>query len=182
MSESDLRLFFALQPDAMVRAALSTLARSAATASNGRAVIAANLHLTLVFLGEQPSTLLPEIEAAAASVRANAFSLTLDRIDCWRKNGIVWAGAGEIPAPLTALRGDLVGALERRLIASDRRPFAAHVSLARGVASAAAPVPSALAPAIEWPIDAFSLIASTLAQQGPSYRLIAQWPLAVGAA
>jgi RNA 2',3'-cyclic 3'-phosphodiesterase len=181
MSESDLRLFFALQPDATVRAKLSTLAQNVAVANNGRAVIAANLHLTLVFLGEQSSMLLPEIESAAAAVRANAFSLALDRVDCWRKHGIVWAGAGAIPAPLTALREDLVGALVGRRIALDRRPFTAHVSLARGIASAAAPVPSTIAPAIEWPIDAFSLIASTLTQHGPSYRLIAQWPLAVGA-
>ncbi|MDH5265059.1 MAG: RNA 2',3'-cyclic phosphodiesterase, partial [Betaproteobacteria bacterium] len=46
------RLFFALWPDAAARAALADLARATANRYGGRAVPAANLHLTLVFLGE----------------------------------------------------------------------------------------------------------------------------------
>lgn len=180
MAESGLRLFFALQPDATTQAAMSGLAREIATTSGGRAVAAVNLHLTLVFLGEQPSTLLPQIQSAADSIRANAFSLAFDRVDSWRKNGIVWAGASLLPPALATLRRDLVAGLERREIALDNRPFAPHLTLARNIASP--PARTTLAQVIEWPIDAFSLIASTLGQRGPTYRVIARWPLAPGAA
>ena len=48
------RVFFALWPDADARVALAALAREIAARTKGRAPPAANLHMTLAFIGEVP--------------------------------------------------------------------------------------------------------------------------------
>jgi 2'-5' RNA ligase len=47
----DTRMFFALWPDAAARAALAGLAAEVVRGGGGRAPAAANLHLTLAFVG-----------------------------------------------------------------------------------------------------------------------------------
>ena len=60
------RLFCALWPDAATRAALEN-ARSALFPLSGRPVEAANLHVTLVFLGAVDAARLPALIALAGT-------------------------------------------------------------------------------------------------------------------
>ena len=95
-----------------------------------------NLHLTLAFLGELPSSRLPDIEAAmkAAAAGAGEFSLSFDHAGRFRRDGgdIWWLGAADCPA-LTALQSRLASELKSRGFALEDRRFSPHLTLARRV-------------------------------------------------
>src|SRR5437879_4955539 len=118
MNEATQRLFFALWPDASTADALATLAQQVAAESGGRPVAPGNVHVTLAFLGDQPRRIARELSAAAARISAPAFDLVFDRVDCWRKSAIAWAGAQSVPEPLIELHW----ALTRSLLVSGLEP------------------------------------------------------------
>ena len=53
--EAQRRLYFALWPDAALRATIARVAAGPAAVAGGRAVPAADLHVTLAFLGGVPA-------------------------------------------------------------------------------------------------------------------------------
>lgn len=167
------RLFFALWPDAEVRAALDVLARQHAR-RNGRAVVAENLHITLAFVGGVTSRQRACMEVAAARLVAPAFVLTFDRLGFWPRPRILWAGASVMPAALT----DLVAALNTALIPCgyrpESRPFQAHVTLAR---KAHRPPEIREIPPVVWRADAFCLVESVTGERGSAYRVLDRWLL-----
>ena len=79
-----------------------------------------------------------------------------------------------LPPALIALQRALVAALAQSGFATETRPFAPHVTLARHCARAHEPL--ALAPALAWPVDAFALWASG----GGRYEELGRWPLLTG--
>lgn len=167
------RLFLALWPDAGVRAELAALSRGLKL-DGGRRVAPPNLHATLIFLGDRDSAGRACIEQAAAAVRAAAFDLALTDVEWRRRTGIVWLAA-QAPPPLL----DLVAALESALRVCEyspaRRPYHAHVTLARDVARG--PRRQAVSP-IRWRAEAFCLVRSRLTPQGSEYAVLRSWPLA----
>ncbi len=170
------RLFFALMPGAGARAALQALSRRHAS-RRARVVPAADLHLTLVFLGAVGEDLLPRLHAAAARLRGAPCTVTLDRLERWR--GGLLCATGPAPAPLQALHARLV-ALARELgLAVESRPLRAHVTLARGLA-----VPGKLAlpegavvPSVRWRSRSFWLMESRARPGGGRYAAVGQWRL-----
>jgi 2'-5' RNA ligase len=142
--------------------------------TGGRATAPGNVHVTVVFLGARPRENVAELIDRARGIEASPFVLTLDRIDCWRKNGIAWLGASEIPPALALLRASLVAAIAPLGIADAPRPFAVHVTLARKITSS---LHRPLSSPITWPVDALTLVASDTAAEGPVYRVIASLPL-----
>lgn len=167
------RVFFALWPDATTRAALATLAQQHAQ-HNGRVVAADNLHLTLVFVGGVTAAQRVCMEAAAATLVAAPFSVTLDSLGYWLKPKALWAGVETAPSALI----DLVTQLNTALIPCgykpDSRSFKAHVTLAR---KAQRPPDSQQMPPLVWRADDFCLVESVTGEQGSEYRVIARWPL-----
>src|SRR5271169_3164256 len=105
------RVFFALWPDAPVRAMLCELAREIARESGGRPTAPDLVHLTLAFLGEQPAVGVETLRCVGAGIRARAFTLTLDAVGCFPRAGIAWLGASAPQPDLTALQGSLAAAL-----------------------------------------------------------------------
>jgi 2'-5' RNA ligase len=172
-----LRLFFALWPDAAARDSLSRLARDVVARAGGKAPAAANVHLTLAFLGEvDPSREAALLAAGAVAVgRVPAFRLALDCIGTFRGSGIAWAGASRVPAGLEQLAAGLAAALSEGGFAVDPRPFHAHVTLARRCRGR---VRAPIAPPIEWLVERLALNASELSRDGPRYREVGAWPLA----
>jgi 2'-5' RNA ligase len=168
------RLFFALRPDAHERAALAHHAVDIARLTSGRPVPADNLHLTLVFLGERPDSLVPALEAAAAGLRGEAFTLEIDVIDTWRKPGIAWAGPSLMPTALRTLQSELADALALIGIAPEERPYAAHVTLVR---KAQLGYTRTITPALSWLVRDFVLFVSESTRSGVAYRELACWPL-----
>ncbi len=168
------RLFFALWPDPATRAALAVATRYAHTLYGGRATRADTLHLTLRFLGDVAPARIAPLCAGAAGIRAMAFTLTLDHIDCWRHNHIACLGVSEVPAPLSGL----VAALEALAVAAglcaETRPFRPHVTLVRrATCGQENPAPQNLL----WTARDFVLVRSSLRAEGARYQQIGRWPL-----
>jgi len=167
------RLFFALWPDAQAGAALAAAARRVASEAGGRAVPAAKLHLTLVFLGEVRPERLAALRRAAGRVAGPPFEVTLERVGGFARAGVAWAGTRQ-PAPgLLRLQAALADALGEEGFAREARDYAPHLTLARRIAR----VPDAALPApVRWRVRDFALVESRGAE---GYATLAQWPLGV---
>lgn len=168
------RLFFALWPDHRQRAAIQSVSRDALAASGGRAISAENLHATLVFLGNVPGESLDLLTSVAQTLQARPFELLLDRLDTWRKAGMLVLGASDVPPELLELLGELRRGLSAAGFAVEDRSFRLHVTLARK-----ATVNQRLeldAPVI-WPVKDFVLVRSELKPEGSEYTVLRRWPL-----
>jgi len=166
------RLFFALWPDAEVRARLALWARELASVCGGRPTPPENLHLTLVFLGDVGEANVAEVEAAAAKVIPRAAALVLDQPGYWKHHRIAWAGASVVPADLEELVSELRDALAKSRIAFDTKGFVSHVTLLRDVRE-----PRAM-PALEpipWRVEGFGLVQSARSRQGSRYEMRKYW-------
>jgi 2'-5' RNA ligase len=164
------RLFFALDPPPDVRRQVATLQRGLAV--SGRAVPAANFHVTLAFLGMQPPAVIPAAAAVAAGLEFPACEVTLDRIGGFRRAGVLWLGASEIPEALQGFQHELVGALLAAGIGHDRKPWKFHLTLYRKMRS----LPPTMDPvAIRWRLDGFRLVESVSVRRGVEYHAVGAW-------
>jgi RNA 2',3'-cyclic 3'-phosphodiesterase len=171
MAESH-RLFFAVWPDEAAAKSLHEAAREAHVQCGGRLMRRETLHLTLAFLGEIPAGRWIDATAAAAGIAVAPFTVTVDRIEYWKHNRILWAG-GE-SEPLTALASSLQTGLRAAGFQLETRPFVAHMTLLR---DARCPTSPPLAAPITWPVTEFSLVESKLPAAGPQYEVVGRWPL-----
>ena len=171
-----LRLFFAVWPDAAAREALLRLARDTQAVAGGRATAPQSLHVTLAFLGSMADERLPALAAVAAVVAAAArpFALTLDRGGGARaRGGVAWIEAATPPVALLQLQARLAAGLAELGFVPDTRRFRPHVTLARKVVGAAAPVSTPVC----WEVTELVLNASEPAPGGSRYTMLGTWPL-----
>ena len=175
MAAAALRVFFAVWPEPSLRASLAALAAEVAREARGRPTAPENIHLTLAFIGEQPVSRMAPLCALAARVGGQRFAMMLDEIDCFRKAGIAWLGASAPQFELVALQERLANELRARGFPVDERPYAPHLTLARRIEVA---VRRSLGVPIVWKVSSFALMASETKASGPSYRSLAEWPLA----
>jgi 2'-5' RNA ligase len=168
------RMFFALWPEPDVSRRLAFLGKEAQAVTGGRAMRPDTLHLTLAFLGGISPEMAERAVAVATAVQGQAFDLLLDRLECWRHNHIVWAGASVLPAPAVTLAEGLARALRVAGFSLERRPFAAHVTLLR---NARCPETLVHPEPIVWPVRDFVLVESRLLPQGASYEVVGRWSL-----
>ena len=168
------RLFFALWPDEVTRAALNRTGKWLHQHWGGRRMRADTLHLTLAFLGATPAAqrdaLLPQIE----SIQADAFELTLDQPGCWRHNRIGWLGTRQPPSQLAGLVAALQLALQDAGVDFDARPHLPHVTLLRNTAGGERPP----CEPVHWVVRDFVLVASRTDADGAHYEIVRRWPLA----
>ncbi len=163
-----LRLFFALWPDAAARSALARYAQDAQAACGGRLMRPPNLHVTLAFIGDVDAARLDAILAAASTVAPRRLVLDIDRVEYWRHNRIVWAGASAVPDALVALVDELRAALDAAGVRYDRKAWVPHATLLRDARAAALPP---LAP-VAWPVEGFVLVKSV---PGADYAIVREW-------
>lgn len=125
-----MRLFVALPlPDQLSTA----LAAIGGGIPGARWVPAANLHLTLRFIGEVQSWQAQEIDDALATIRTRAFELSVAGVGTFDQGGRVtalWAGV-ERNERLAHLQQKIETALQRAGLPPERRRFAPHITLAR---------------------------------------------------
>lgn len=163
------RVFFALWPDAEVRAAIASR-REASGERPGRPVPDHNLHATLVFLGDQPVGLVDRLIREEPPAGVRPFSLTLDRFGWFARARVAWLGGPAVPAG-ERLVAELAARARAQGIEVDRRPWVPHVTLFRNVRrrpSLAPPEP------LVWPVACFALVESVPKRP---YQVLRTWPL-----
>jgi len=175
-ADAALRTFFALWPDPAARDVLAALANDTAAQAQGRATWAANLHLTLAFLGNVAATRIGGLHAIGGAVAAAVppFTLLLDRVGAFRDAGIAWAGASATPPELERLVQLLSSALAKEGFPTERRTFQPHLTLARRCQR---PAGAGVAVPIAWSVTRIALNASETLRSGARYRALADWPL-----
>lgn len=170
------RLFFALWPDDIVRARLTSV-MDQLPERLGRRVPLRNIHITLVFLGEVTEDVAQGLLGDASKVCAEPFSLVLDHSGWWRGPRVVWLGAEAVPEPLAHLVEQISAVARSHGLQLEERPFRAHLTIARKVARH--PRPIRFAP-IHWQINEFCLMESTQQENGSVYDVRGRWPLTRG--
>jgi 2'-5' RNA ligase len=168
------RVFFALWPDADVQARLAEAAGVMHRTAQGRLTRAANIHLTLVFVGAVSAERHALVLAPPAEVVSGAFVLTLDKCGCWRRKGVVWAAPSRVPDALDVLVANLERWLRAAQFELEVRAFFPHLTLIRDARCTRDSPP--MAP-IEWRVGKFSLVQSQPMSGGSVYRPLGTWPL-----
>jgi len=169
-AEAKHRLFFALWPDDAVRKQLAVLSRQVCD----RPVPAANLHLTLLFLGRVDSTARLCFSRAAGKVKIAPFSFSLDHYGGWARKRIQWLGPSAPPAALGELADALLSAAADCGFNVEKRHFVPHVTLSR---KAKKPVEGALPTSILWCASDFVLAESVSSPDGVRYVVRERWAL-----
>ena len=172
-------MFFALWPPEEIARQLAGIAADFSQAAGGRPTRRETIHLTLAFLGEQPAERLPEVMAAARTVRTAPFELVIDQLGVWRHNRLLWAGCQSLPGELTALVEGLRVALHQVAIRFDEehRRFMPHLTLVRKLPEAAFPPSLPPISPLVWRCERFVLVESALSAAGPNYRVLADFAL-----
>jgi 2'-5' RNA ligase len=169
------RLFFALTPDAATRRRLSTAADQLILVASARAVSAANLHITLAFVGEVPDANLQIFREMGANLRLRQCVTTLSLWDYWPKSQALVLTARNNAQELAVQTDRLRAAVSERVrLRRDARAWRAHVTLARKVAQA--PVLPVISP-IEWISSLFCLMSSSMDGNESVYTVVDSWPL-----
>ncbi|MBY6205758.1 RNA 2',3'-cyclic phosphodiesterase [Halomonas denitrificans] len=165
------RLFFALWPDPSLRSVLVQHGNRL-DAGSGRRVPDANLHLTLVFLGDVPADRIDALETLAGTVAAThrPFTLVLDRYGTFDRARVAWLGGPAVEAGNRLVEDLAAGARDCGLDV-ERRSWRPHVTLRRRIEAA----PDGPAPApIAWRVRDFVLVESI---RGRPYQVLRSWPL-----
>lgn len=177
------RLFFALWPPPAVVRTLTALARQAGEALGGKPTRPETLHLTLVFLGDFPVDRIPQLIAAAQGVKFHPFALSIDRVEAWAHNRLLWAGCHETPVVLQQLFEQLGEALLVAGIAHPEagRRFVPHLTLVRKLARLPEPLGQfVMTPDLHWTVSRFALLSSRRNADGPAYETLAEFPANAG--
>lgn len=172
------RMFFALAlPEAIQQDIVQWRAANFPPEA-GRPIVAANMHLTLAFLGEISAAKAQVLQQQAGRISQAGFSVTLDDVGHWPGSGVIWLGCKNPPRGLLQLAQLLRSQAARSGCAQTSLPFHPHVTLLRG---ATRPV---VIPAKtnnqRLCVDHFSLYESVLVRGRTRYTNVQSWPLASG--
>jgi RNA 2',3'-cyclic 3'-phosphodiesterase len=172
----NMRLFFALWPDADMRRQLAEVAAKLTLPSLSPLVPSANYHLTVAFLGEVERARVAHLLKIGAAQRVPCFTVSLDATEFWARPKIVVTATQNIPLGLHSLWAGLHEATRLHHFADsgERPPLRAHITLARKVAQA--PVLQAMSP-LKWSVSSFSLICSETGGTHSAYTVVGTWPL-----
>lgn len=140
-----------------------------------RPVPAANLHLTLVFLGEVKPQQREALEQQAGVLIIPPFDLHIDQQGYFAGPDILWLGPSVIPTPLHTLVDGLTSSARRVGIQADSQAFVPHITLARRCPT---PPPAGLmAPDFHLSFEEFALFESVQGRRGVRYLPRAIWRL-----
>ncbi|QGY28077.1 RNA 2',3'-cyclic phosphodiesterase [Pantoea cypripedii] len=169
------RLFFALElPAALQRQLVRWRAENFAE-DTGRPIAAANLHLTLAFLGEVSDETSQRLQQLAARITQPGFALDLDDAGHWPRPGVVWLGCQRPPRGLLQLANLLRAQAARHGCAQNAPSFHPHITLWRNATQKVALPPRGF----HWRVDIshFALFSSRFEKGRTRYQALARWPL-----
>lgn len=168
------RLFFALSLPDVVQQQIVQWRAQQFLPNAGRPVAAANLHLTLAFLGEVSDRKAAALSQLASRIVQPGFSLTLDDSGHWPGPGVVWLGCRQAPRGLLQLAELLRSQAARSGCRQNTLPFHPHITLLRG-ATRPLTLPSST-PGWRIQCGEFSLYQSLFTQGRTRYQRLASWP------
>jgi 2'-5' RNA ligase len=191
-----MRLFVAVELDDRVRAAARRVADDLAqelrrTGLDARWVASDNLHFTLVFIGQiEDAAAQSFVAALVRPFDHSRFPVRLGRCGAFPPSGpprVIWIGLAEGGEPLRHVQEEVVRRLQPLGFEPERRPFSAHLTLARvkDVPRAAsrdvrAIVSAASVPVARCLVTRVTLFRSHLSPKGSRYEPLAYGELAQG--
>jgi 2'-5' RNA ligase len=184
VSEATLRCFLAIELEAAVREAIARSAAPLARELAGARVTPAdNLHLTLKFMGELAQSAVEQLaeQAAARLAREPRFEVTLAGLGAFpnaRAARVVWLGVSHGGGALARLARKLDAAAARFGVPKEKRPYQAHLTLARLREPAPISLERMVAPEpIPIAVERVTLFESRLAASGARHIPLARLPL-----
>ena len=171
------RLFFALWPDAALREEAAGRVATLVATAGGRPQRPDQLHLTLVFLGQVAEDRVASVRSVGAEATGAPVTVTLDRLEHWRKPQVLCLTASEVPPPLVVLVEEIRASLVAAELPSETRPYRPHLTLARKVTRFD---PRPEVEPLLWRADAVTLVESRSDARGSRYEPLASWPLGDG--
>lgn len=129
-----------------------------------RAVSDANLHATLHFIGAIEPERIPTLWGALSELKSRTVRLSATTLATWNGATVVLQLRGD--DALAALHAQTGAALRTCGVALDARPFAPHVTLARGASNVELP---SMPDELDWQATGFALVQST----GGRYQVLA---------
>ena len=134
-----MRLFVGVELDERVREAAAEIAeslrRDLGQGVDARWVPAANLHITLWFLGEvDDSRVESTMRTLDRPFAQGAFDLEVSGLGAFPPSGsprVFWLGVTAGAVPLTRLHAELTGRLQPIGFEAERRAYSAHLTIAR---------------------------------------------------
>jgi len=163
------RLFLALWPDAAVREQLRAWRDLWQWPRGASPVHTGKLHMTLHFLGNQPSESVPALLDGLA-VPFSPFRLKLGVAELWH-GGIAVLSPASVPPALLDLHAALSAALPGVGLQPEARDYRPHVTMARRARGVELP---ANGPLIDWPIDHYTLVESKTGD-GSGYTVLREY-------
>jgi len=180
-----MRAFIALELPDTLKVALSAVQdRLGIEKAGGRAVDEDQMHLTLVFLDDQPEHVLADLHDDLDRTRWPAVSLALYGLGTFGGDRVtsVWAGVGRNPV-LEAMHTKVAQSARMAGVDVPRRRFVPHVTLARfGARGAPSTFNAGVAALSGWAaapvaVDRMALMRSHLGKGGSVYDVLADYPL-----
>ena len=169
------RLFFAIELPTTIQRQIVRWRADCFSPEAGRPVAAANLHLTLAFLGDVSAEKQRALAAMAGRIAQQEFTLHLDDAGQWPRSRVVWLGTRQPPRGLLQLANMLRAQAARSGCYQSPQPFHPHISLLRNTSHAVA-IP---APGFSWTftVDEFVLYESVFHQGRTRYTPLQRFTL-----
>jgi 2'-5' RNA ligase len=185
-----IRAFLAIELSDEARRVLAAAASELGSVAprDARFVPIENLHLTLKFLGHLPEEAFPRLLHGLVPrlVKAEPFEVELCGFGAFpsaRSARVLWVGVTDGARSLARLARRLDAAAARVGVERERRPFRAHLTVARLRQPAAVPIERVEAPApVRFPAEEVVLFQSHLSNSGARYSPMARLPLGKRAA
>jgi|SRR5690554_2546708 len=167
------RYFFALQPDLEVRMQIQQIIKRLPDNPALRLQTTANLHQTLVFLGQLTTTQLQHLLAQVQQIRCPPITMQFDLLSYWPNPKIYCLTCRRLEASLYVLVRQLEQITLEAGIAFELRPYRPHITLAR---KATQNISVPIAP-VCFKAESLLLMKSVSSEYGPQYLPIKQWPI-----
>lgn len=169
------RVFFAIEIPTKIQRQIVRWRADNFPDDAGRPVAAANMHITLAFLGEISAEKQAALATMAGRIRQPGFTLHLDDAGQWLRSRVVWMGTRQPPRGMLQLANMLRAQAARSGCYQSPQPFHPHLTLLRNTAHAV-PIP---APGFHWeiPVSEFVLYESNFINGRTRYTPLQRWTL-----
>lgn len=167
------RYFFALSPDTSSRMQIQHIMKRLPDDPSLKLQNTANLHQTLLFLGQLDQQQLNALLKQTDSIRFPAIDMQFDHLSYWDGPKIFCLTSRAPSAELYSLVNQLEHIASQADIKVDEKPYLPHITLARK-ASESLDVP--IAP-VHFKVEQLVLMKSVSTDHGPQYQPVMHWPV-----